>query len=89
MYTNYSSQTNHMSAALTAVRFQSTSELDTETTMPRGNVQMIPAPMVAGSETLRKKLAGTVGPVPQATAVEAEPVGPPWSSASPVLGRSG
>lgn len=48
---------------------------------PRGNVKMIPTPMEAAIDARRKKLVGTVGAVPKATAACVSPTGSPTSSA--------
>ena len=47
---------------------QMTTELESAMSIPRGNVQMTPAPTAAGHEMRRLKFGGTVGAVPQATA---------------------
>lgn len=78
-----------MSMTPVALMFQPTREPEIGRVIPRGNVTMIPAPMVAGRFSRRKKLAGTVGGVPQARAVCAVPAGSDTSSARTVCGVVG
>jgi hypothetical protein len=78
-----------MSATPVAVMFQTTSDEDTGIRSPLGKVQITPVPIVAGNEILRKKYSGTVGGVPQASAVWTVPAGSPGSSAITVTGVVG
>ena len=56
---------------------------------PLGNVQIIPAPIVAGHVTLLEKLVGAVGPVPHATQQVVSPAGSPTSSGKNACGEVG
>ena len=57
--------------------------------MPRGNVQMTPVPIVAGSEIRRKSVVGLVGDVPHASAEYIVAAGFPGSSARSKTGEVG
>lgn len=69
-----------MSLATAVVMFQTTTEDDTGTENPRGNVQTTPTPIVAAEFQRRAKTSGTVGEVAHDRAVVVTHTGAPGSS---------